>query len=174
MSIALLQAGVLATYSYVAPLLTERAGLPDAVVPLAMLGYGVGALAGTTLGGHRGGDKNPWTTVLPAALLLGAITLWATSSAVVVALIVLLGFFGIIANPILDGQVVRIAGADRSLPMALATSWINVGIATGSWIGGLALATSLDLKGPSLAGLVLALLPIGACWARWAGRTAGR
>lgn len=168
-SIALLQAGVLATYSYVSPLLTERAGLPEAVVPLAMLGYGVGALAGTTLGGRRGDDKNPWTTVLPAALLtallLGAITLWATSSVVAVGLIVLLGFVGIIANPILVGQVVRIAGAGRSLPMAFATSWFNVGIAAGSWIGGLSLASSLDLKGPSLVGLVLAalaLLPIGA------------
>ncbi|MFF5160674.1 MFS transporter [Streptomyces sp. NPDC000348] len=167
LAVALLQSGVLATYSYVAPLLTERAHLPEAVVPLAMLGYGAGALAGTAFGGRRG-DKNPWGTVIPAAIataaVLGAITLWATSSAAAVALIVLLGFVGIISNPILVGQVVRIAGAGRSLPMALATSWFNVGIAAGSWIGGLALTTSAGLKGPSLAGLVLAataLLPLG-------------
>ncbi|MFC9454184.1 MFS transporter [Streptomyces sp. NPDC056983] len=167
LAIALLQAGVLATYSYVAPLLTERAGLPAAVVPLAMLGYGAGALAGTTFGGRRG-DKNPWGIVIPAAVLtaalLAAISLWATNSIVASALIVLLGFAGIIGNPILVGQVVRIAGAGRSLPMALATSWFNVGIAAGSWIGGLALNSGLGLRGPSLTGVVLALfalLPLG-------------
>lgn len=44
---ALMQGGLLAFYSYIAPLLTERAGLSTTVLPLAMLGYGAGALAGT-------------------------------------------------------------------------------------------------------------------------------
>ncbi|MCG7202271.1 MFS transporter [Streptomyces arenae] len=167
LAIALVQGAVLATYSYVAPLLTERAELPQALVPLAMLGYGAGALAGTTFAGRRG-DSRPYVTAIPAAavtaVMLGAITLWATNSIAAVILIVLLGAAGIMTNPILVGEVVRIAGPGRALPMALATSAFNVGIAAGSWIGGIALTSSLGLRGPSLAGFFLALvalLPLG-------------
>ncbi|MFI9168964.1 MFS transporter [Streptomyces lincolnensis] len=177
LAIALVQGGMMAAYSYVAPLLTGRAGLTAAAVPPAMLGYGVGALAGTMLGG-RLGDRRPYATLVPAAavtaVLLGAITLWATSSVAAVVLVVLLGAAGITTNPILVGEVVRIAGAGRALPMALATSAFQVGIAVGSWLGGVALTSALGLEGPSLAGFALALaalLPLGLLAA--SRRTAG-
>ncbi|MFG3545178.1 MFS transporter [Streptomyces clavifer] len=164
---ALIQAGIMGAYSYVAPLLTDRAGLATAVVPLAMLGFGVGALAGTTVGG-RLGDRRPYTTLIPAtavtAAILGAITLWATNSVLAVVLVVLLGAAGFACNPIVVGEVVHIAGAGRSLPMALATSAFQIGIATGSWIGGIAMTSRLGLQGPSLVGFAFALtalLPLG-------------
>ncbi|MFC6063906.1 MFS transporter [Streptomyces ochraceiscleroticus] len=157
----------MAAYSYVAPLLTERAGLPQTAVPLAMLGYGAGALTGTVFGGRRG-DRRTYATLIPAAAvtaaLLGAITLWATSSIAAVALVVLLGAAGMSTNPILVGEVVRIAGPGRALSMALATSSFQVGIAVGSWLGGVAFSSALGLKGPSMTGLALllaALLPLG-------------
>lgn len=160
LAIALIQAGIMAAYSYVAPLLTDRAHLATAAVPLALLGYGVGALAGTTVGG-RLGDRRPYATLIPAtaltSALLGAITLWATDSVVAVVLVVLLGGAGFANNPIVVGEVVRVAGAGRSLPMALATSAFQVGIATGSWLGGVALTSGLGLKGPSLTGFAFAL-----------------
>ncbi|MFI6702563.1 MFS transporter [Streptomyces sp. NPDC050509] len=164
---ALIQAGIMGAYSYVAPLLTERAGLATAVVPLAMLGFGVGALAGTTVGG-RLGDRRPYTTLIPAtaltAAILGALTLWAANSVVAVVLVVLLGMAGFACNPVVVGEVVHIAGAGRSLPMALATSAFQIGIATGTWAGGIALTSGLGLRGPSLAGFVFALaalVPLG-------------
>ncbi|MFE1836405.1 MFS transporter [Streptomyces sviceus] len=167
LSIALLQAGIMGAYSYVAPLLTDRAHLASSAVPLAMLGFGIGALSGTTVGG-RLGDRRPYGTLIPTAALttaaLGAITLWATNSVVAVVLIMLLGAAGFAGNPIVVGQVVKIAGQGRSLPVAMATSAFQIGIATGSWLGGVALNSSLDLKGPSLAGFafaLVALLPLG-------------
>ncbi|MBR8639261.1 MFS transporter [Streptomyces tuirus] len=167
LAIALIQAGIMGAYSYVAPLLTDRAHLASSVVPPAMLGFGVGALAGTTVGG-RLGDRRPYTTLIPAAAvtaaLLGAFTLWATNSVVAVSLVVLLGAAGFAGNPIVVGQVVSIAGAGRSLPMSLATSAFQVGIAAGSWLGGVALTSGLGLRGPSLAGFAFALaalLPLG-------------
>ncbi|WP_319345204.1 MFS transporter [Streptomyces sp. NY05-11A] len=133
LAIALIQAGLMAFYSYVAPLLTVRAHLASAIVPLAMLGYGLGALAGNTLGGRRG-DHRPYATLIPAAaataVLLAAITLWATNSVLTVVLVVLLGAAGMSTNPVLVGEVVRIAGAGRALPMALATSAFQVGMAS--------------------------------------------
>ncbi|CAL9675453.1 Inner membrane transport protein YdhP (plasmid) [Streptomyces sp. enrichment culture] len=160
---ALIQAGIMAFYSYVAPLLTDRAGLAAAAVPLAMLGFGAGALAGTALGGRRG-DGKPYGTLMPAtavtAAVLAATALWATSSVVAVVLVVLLGAAGFATNPVVVGEVVRVAGAGRALPMALATSAFQVGIALGSWIGSAALTSTLDLQGPPLAGTVLALLAL--------------
>ncbi|MFF6948113.1 MFS transporter [Streptomyces iakyrus] len=167
LAIALIQAGLMAAYSYIAPLLTDRAHLATALVPLTLLGYGVGALAGTTVGG-RLGDRRPYATLVPAtaltAAILGAITLWASNSVVAVVLVVLLGTAGFANNPVVVGEVVRIAGAGRSLPMALATSAFQVGIALGSWLGGVALTSGLGLQGPSLTGFVFALaalLPLG-------------
>ncbi|WP_327665116.1 MFS transporter [Streptomyces sp. NBC_00498] len=163
LAIALIQGGVMAAYSYVAPLLTDRAGLAEAAVPLAMLGFGAGALAGTTLGGRRG-DSKPYGTLIPAtsatAAILAANTLWATNSVLAVVLVVLLGAAGFATNPVVVGEVVRVAGAGRALPMALATSAFQVGIALGSWVGGAALTSALGLQGPPLTGMVLALLAL--------------
>ena len=107
-------------------------------------------LAGTTVGG-RLGDRRPYTTLIPAtaltAVLLGAITLWATNSVVAVVLVVLLGAAGFACNPIVVGEVVHIAGAGRSLPMALATgagAEVQKPLATVV-IGGLVTSTLLTL-----------------------------
>ena len=42
--------GVLSTYSYISPLLTDRTELPTGVVPLVLVGFGIGALGGSLLG----------------------------------------------------------------------------------------------------------------------------
>ncbi len=64
--IALLMGGVLATYSYISPLLTERAGVPAGSVPLVLAAYGVGAVLGTAAGG-RVGDDRPLATMIASA-----------------------------------------------------------------------------------------------------------
>lgn len=165
-AIGLYQAAFVAVYSYVAPLLTERAGLPEVVVPLVMLGYGVGALAGTTVAG-RFGDRRPFLLLIPGTILLAltivAMLLWGGSAPVAITLFVLLGFFGLLGNPVLIAQTVKVAGTEGALPMALTTSWFNVGIAAGSWAGGIALVSPLSVSGPPIVGLVVAvaaLVPI--------------
>lgn len=104
---ALVQASFVAVYAYVAPLLTDRADVPATVVPLVMVGYGVGALAGTTLGG-RLGDRQPFRLLVPSTVLLivtlTAILVWGSNAPVVIGLFVLLGLFGLIGNPILVAQ----------------------------------------------------------------------
>jgi hypothetical protein len=58
--------GVIGTYTYVTPLLTHRAGIPLADVPLVLIGFGAGALERTVLGG-RFGDQRPLTTAITAS-----------------------------------------------------------------------------------------------------------
>lgn len=160
---AMVQASFVAVYSYVAPLLTERAGLPAAAVPLVMVGYGVGALVGTTLGG-RLGDRGPFALLIPATVLLSltiiALFAWGSVAPVAIALFVLLGLFGLIGNPILVAQTVKVGGTEQALPMALSTSWFNCGIATGSSLGGIALSSQLGAQGPPAVGLAFAVVAL--------------
>lgn len=67
----LIMGGVLATYTYMTPLLTDRAGIPEGTVPLILIAFGIGALGGTAIGG-RLGDRRPMATAVPAA----AATAW--------------------------------------------------------------------------------------------------
>lgn len=157
---ALFEAGMIAAYSYVSPLLTTRAGLPAKFIPLVLLGFGAGALLGTMTGG-RWGDRRPFGTAIPAGVLtacvLAATVLWASNVPATVTLVVLLGATAFVLTPILVAQALHAASGAPTLVSALATSAFNIGNAGGSWLAGLALSTSLGLRGPALTGLILAL-----------------
>ncbi|MBE1582973.1 MFS transporter [Nonomuraea angiospora] len=155
--------GVLAAYSYISPLLTGRAGLSAGLLPLALVGFGVGALAGSIVGG-RLGDARPHTVTIVAAagatLLLLAICLLSGYAAATVLLVALLGFFGLGANPVLMSLAVRFAGRAPVLASALTISAFNFGTAVGSWIAGLALGSSLGTTGPAVVGTAIAALTL--------------
>ncbi|MER7394677.1 MFS transporter [Streptomyces sp. NPDC000151] len=155
--------GVMSTYSYISPLLTGRAQLAAGLVPLVLVGFGVGALAGFLVGGRLGDRRPHATTVLaPAAttVLLLAICLLAGYSVPTIVLVALLGLFGLGANPVLISLGVRFAGQAPTLGSALTVSAFNLGTAIGSWIAGLALDSSLGATGPAAVGTGIAALTL--------------
>ncbi|MEU6351422.1 MFS transporter [Streptomyces sp. NPDC047072] len=155
--------GVLSAYSYIAPLLTDRAGIAAGLVPLVLVGFGVGALAGSVIGGRLGDTRPHMTTITAAALtalLLLAICLFSGFAAPTVVLIALLGFFGLGANPVLIALAVRFAGRAPTLGSALTISAFNLGTAAGSWVAGLALDSSLGSTGPAMVGTGIAALTL--------------
>ncbi|MFJ9176596.1 MFS transporter [Streptomyces sp. NPDC102360] len=155
--------GVLAAYSYIAPLLTGRSGLASGYVPLVLVGFGLGALVGSLVGG-RLGDRRPHavTIVAPvgATLLLLAICLLAGSAPVTVVLVALLGFFGLGANPVLIALAVRYADRAPALASGLTVAAFNLGTAVGSWAAGLSLDGPLGTTGPAVVGTVVAALTL--------------
>ncbi|GAA2604728.1 MFS transporter [Streptomyces axinellae] len=155
--------GVLSTYSYIAPLLTGRAHLAAGLVPLVLVGFGVGALLGFLVGG-RLGDVRPHATTLVApamtTLLLLALSLLAGFTAPTIALVALLGLFGLGANPVLISLGVRFAGRAPTLGSALTVSAFNLGTAAGSWVAGRALDSALGATGPAAVGTVIAALTL--------------
>ncbi|GGV24309.1 MFS transporter [Streptomyces longisporoflavus] len=162
----LIMGGVLATYTYITPLLTERAGIPAGAVPLVLIAFGAGALGGTAIGG-RFGDRRPMATTIPAAaatsLVLLALIPLSTVPAAAVALIFLMALTGFTINPVVTALAVRFAGDAPTLTSALTTSAYNTGIAAGSALAGQALASSRGVTGPALVGAVFAgltLLPL--------------
>ncbi|MFD9193797.1 MFS transporter [Streptomyces phaeochromogenes] len=155
--------GVLSTYTYISPLLTDRAGLASGLVPLVLVGFGAGALAGFLIGG-RLGDHRPYVTTIAAAatttILLLAICLLSGYAALTIVLVALLGLFGLGANPVLISLGVRFAGRAPTLGSALTVSAFNLGTAIGSWSAGLALESSLGATGPAAIGTVIAALTL--------------
>jgi len=155
--------GVLSTYTYISPLLTDRAGLASGLVPLVLVGFGVGALAGFLIGG-RLGDHRPYATIIAAAattpILLLALCLLSGYAAPTMVLVALLGLFGLGANPVLISLGVRFAGRAPTLGSALTVSAFNLGTAIGSWIAGFALDSSLGATGPAAIGTVIAALTL--------------
>jgi DHA1 family inner membrane transport protein len=168
LSATMIMGGTLATYSYIAPLLTNRSGVPANLVPLALVGFGIGALIGSFLGGHLG-DTRPYASTLIAAAgtaaILLAVCLVSDRTWPTVLLVALLGLTSMTVNPILIALAVRFAKRAPTLASALSTSAFNLGTAVGSWIAGRALESSVRELGPPIVGTsvaALTLIPLAA------------
>ncbi|WP_052209696.1 MFS transporter [Kocuria sp. ZOR0020] len=157
--------GVLATYSYVTPILTDQAGLSAGLVPLVLAGFGICSFFGTLLGG-RLGDTRPHAVIIVtpmvSTVVLLAMALFTGATAVTVTLVVLLGAFGLSANSVLIHLAVSHAGRAATLGSGLAVAAFNAGTAIGTTVAGATLAGPLGLSGPATVGasiVVLTLIP---------------
>lgn len=164
---AMVTGGVLSIYSFISPILTDGAGLPQSWVPAVLMGFGIAALIGSVLGG-RMGDTRPLATplVTSIATLVVALALFqlAAVPAAVLVLFVLLGLVGLSANPVLVGLANRYGGEASTLATAMPTSIFNLGTAIGTGIAGASLGSDLGTRGPLLvgvAGAALVLIPLG-------------
>jgi DHA1 family inner membrane transport protein len=155
--------GVLATYTFISPLLTQEAGISSGLVPLVLMGFGVGTVAGTTIGG-RLGDRRPLATAITAtgatAIALLALTAFSDTPVAAVVLVFAMGVTGFAASPVLTGLAVGFAGPAATPGASLAVSAFNSGIAVGSWVAGRALDSSLGQTGPALVGAIIAALTL--------------
>lgn len=160
--------GVLAAYSFIAPILTDQAGVPAALVPAVLAGFGICSFLGTLLGGKLGDEHAHAVTIVTPAVttvVLLAMALFTSSTWTTVVLVVLLGAFGLSANSVLIHLAVGYAGRAATLGSGLAVAAFNAGTAIGTTIAGATLTTSLGLSGPATVGTVivaLTLLPAAA------------
>ncbi len=164
---AVVTGSALTVYSFIAPLVTDAAGLPGSAVPLILVVYGIGAAIGSYLGG-RIGDRNPFGLLFGAAgatfVILVALIFLAHLAAPAVVLLMLLGLFGMATNPVLIGKAVGYARNAPTLASAMCTSMFNVGTAIGTFLGGMAIESSLGVTGPVVVGAAIATLyfiPLG-------------
>ncbi|MFE5297792.1 MFS transporter [Streptomyces sp. NPDC056632] len=151
--------GVLGTYTYVAPPLTDRAGVAAALVPLVRVGFGAGFLVG-----GRAGDVRPYATTIKAAasaavvlLTRGLLSAFAVPTMALVALLGLVAFLG---TPVLIALGVRFAGKAPTLGSALTVSAFDLGTAAGSWVTVLALGSPCQVAGPAMVGAAMAALAL--------------
>lgn len=158
-TVALSAAAVFALFSYLAPLLTDTAGLEERWVPWVLALFGVGALAGTTLGG-RIADGHLFGTMYgglaASATVLTVLAVFADSPAAVVVLSLLLGFTAFGTAPALNARVFNVANAAPTLAGATTTASFNVGNTIGPWLGGLVISAGWGYSAVALTGAALA------------------
>jgi DHA1 family inner membrane transport protein len=150
--------GYMATFSYISPLLMQRAGFPGWAIPLALIAYGAGSLIGTNVSG-RFADRRPFATFITAAigatLVMALLVPLSVNSPATIVLLVLLGVTGMAVPPITIALAVRFASAAPTVAAGLSVSAFNAGIAAGAWIAGIALDSS-GPTGPAMTGAVMA------------------
>jgi DHA1 family chloramphenicol resistance protein-like MFS transporter len=160
---ALAAGGVFCAFSYLAPLLTDVAGLDAGWVPTVLALFGLGALIGTTIGG-RVADAHLFGVLLSgiaaSTLFLVALAVFASSPAAVIALSFLLGVSAFYTAPALNARMFNVAGAAPTLAGATTTAAFNLGNTGGPWLGGTVIDLGLGFQSPAWAGAAMTLLAL--------------
>lgn len=143
---ALVNAGTFATFTYLAPIVTDAAGLGEVWVSAALVLFGIGSFLGVTVAG-RFSDERPGLLLAAGGPLLigGWITLAVVATHPVAVLIVLLiqGMSAFAVGSTLIAQVLYAASGAATMGGAYATAALNVGAACGPALA----AASLGLVG---------------------------
>jgi predicted MFS family arabinose efflux permease len=154
--------GLFAAYSYFAAIFIELTGVGPALVPAVLSAYGLAAVLGNMVVG-RLADRYPMT-VLTAGLaalllLLASFAVGARHPAVALVSAVATGLVGLPLNSATVARRMRVA---PNTPMinTLNASMVNVGIAVGPTLGGLAISAGLGLTAPLWIGAALAALAL--------------
>jgi DHA1 family inner membrane transport protein len=160
-------AAVYTALTYIVPFLQTVTGVSGPWISVFLLAYGVATAVGSMSGG-RFADKNAARTLVvgcigvTAALvvlhLLGAVALLAAVA------VLALGLFGMGMAPSLQYRVVSLAGPGGALAQSLPASAVNVGIAFGSFAGGVAIERS-TASAVVLPGLAIAVVAVAVAWA---------
>jgi DHA1 family inner membrane transport protein len=151
--------GMFAVYSYISPILTERAGVSLSLVPLALGVWGLGMVVGGLVGG-RLIDWKPVPTMLGGLVSMAALfAIFAATSANGVTAIATLFLLGtsIVLPTGLQMRLMDVAGDAQTLAAALNHSAFNLANALGAWLGGVVLAAGLGFAAPMWVAVGLSL-----------------
>lgn len=156
---ALVNGATFCAFTFLAPLVTERAGLDEAAVPLVLALFGLGSFLGVWAAGRFGdGHTRGILRFGGVALLAGwcAFALLAASPAALLVLTFVQGALSFAVGSTLIAASIRVATGAPTMAGSYATASLNVGAAIGPVLGGAAYASALGAVGPLLvsAGLV--------------------
>ncbi|WP_129841854.1 MFS transporter [Streptomyces sp. RFCAC02] len=147
-----------AAFSYVNPILTEVTGFTEGTVPVILVAYGAATVAGNTVVG-RLADRHALPVLVTGlalnALFLTGFALLADLRPGAVACLLGIGLVGVTMNPAMVTRVQRAANAG-ALVNTVHSSFITLGVITGSALGGLAIDLA-GLRAPLWLGAALAL-----------------
>ncbi len=138
---------VLATmsaFTYVAPFLSASAAVRGGVVSLLLLGYGVGASVGNSLGGRatdRFGSMRPlYCSVVLATAVLGTLPFTTTSVPAAAVVMFLWGLVTWAFNPPAQNFLIGLSPDNSALLLSLNASAIYLGVGLSGVFGGLVIS----------------------------------
>ncbi|MEU4764410.1 MFS transporter [Actinosynnema sp. NPDC023794] len=155
---------VFASFTYVAPMMTEVAGFSPGAVTWLLVLFGVGLFVGNVVGG-RAADRRLMPSLyaflgaLAVVLAVFAFTAqWAVPAAMTIAV---LGVFGFATVAPLQARVLEQASGAPALASAANIAAFNLGNAAGAWLGGAAIDAGFGYTAPNWVGAVMALAALG-------------
>lgn len=149
-------------YTYVTPFINAVSPMSNTALSLTLLGFGLATLVGSRLGGFMS-DRlgNNATLFLGMAVNTLALILLATIAgayAITVLLLLIWGTAAWTSGPTLQYNLVKIAPKSSVIILSLSSSFLQLGMASGAGIGGIA-TSQLEIQ--SIAWIGAAAILIG-------------
>jgi len=152
--------GMFAVYSYIAPTVTDVGGLAEGAVPVFLLVFGLGMVAGTWLAGELA-DWSIFRSLLGSSVGMAAgLLLFAAAAPYGWAALPLAFAITVIGSVLvinLQLRLMAVAGDAQTLGAAMNHASLNVANALGAWLGGLVIAAGYGYRAPALVGAALSL-----------------
>lgn len=152
--------GMFAVYTYISTTMTDVTGLPRSMVPVALMVFGLGMVVGNLIGGRLADTsviRALYLSLGSLAVLLAAFSVGSHSPWTALPLLFGVGVAGSAVGPALQTRLMDVARDAQTLAAALNHSALNIGNATGAWVGGLVIAAGLGYTAPAAAGAILAV-----------------
>ena len=151
--------GLFCVLSYIAPTMTQVAGLAERQVPFVLAVFGVGMILGNLIGSWLAdrslmrtiGGSLIWNAVVLCLFSVAARHVWTAT------ITVLLVGTGVAIVPALQIRLMDVAAEAQTLAAALNHSAFNIANALGAWLGGVAIAGGLGWASTGWVGALLAV-----------------
>jgi MFS transporter, DHA1 family, chloramphenicol resistance protein len=160
---ALVNAATFASFTFLAPVVTDTAGLGKLWISVALMLFGAGAFAGVTVAG-RLSDRHPGRVVAIGGplLLIGwpALAVLADRPVALLTLVFVQGALSFALGSTLITRVLYEAAGAPTMAGSYATAALNVGAATGPVVAATTLGTAAGDLGPLWASGLLVLVAL--------------
>ena len=152
-----------AVYTYIAPVVTDLAHLPQGAVPWILVTYGAGMTVGQVVAGPLADASIERGAVTGASLMGSSLVVFAFTAHLPVLLflcVFTLGISGSVFVTALQMRLLRDSQDAPNLSAAMNHAAFNTANAAGAWLGGIVLAAGYGLRAPAVAGIGLNLVGI--------------
>ncbi|MFJ4658271.1 MFS transporter [Nocardia sp. NPDC088792] len=153
--------GMFAVYTYITTTLTDVAGLPVGLVPIVLMLFGLGMVAGNIAGGvlaDRGVDRAIFVSMVSMVVILACFVAAAHNPYTAALGAFLVGASGASLAPALQTRLMDVAHDAQTLAAALNHAALNIANAGGAFLGGLVIARGLGFTAPAVVGAGLAVI----------------
>jgi DHA1 family inner membrane transport protein len=156
--------GLFATFSYIAPMMTNVAGYADSSMTWLLVLFGLGMTIGN-LAGARLSDRFPARTLLfslVAEIAVAVSFLVADHNRFTAAAAIFLFPLTALAGlPTLQGRIIALAGGAPNLAAASIQAAFNIANSLGAYLGGLVIAAGFGYGSPNAVAAVLVAAGLG-------------
>ncbi len=152
--------GMFAMYTYIAPTVTDVAGLSEGRVPIYLLVFGIGMVVGTPIGG-RLADWSIFRSLLVSSVAMAlTLVLFTWTSQFFVAGLLTVFTLSTVSSLLvvnLQMRLMQVAGTAQTIGAAMNHASLNIANALGAWLGGLVVAAGFGYTAPSWVGAGLSV-----------------